>query len=82
MGDIFAWVNSDDVYLPGALAKVRQRWTANPQWDIVTGGHVRLMGFLVAFAHRLGGESAGRRGGEFSSLSTDGFFFAGRFMKK
>jgi len=37
MGDYLAWVNSDDVYLPGALAKVRAALDANPQWDIVTG---------------------------------------------
>lgn len=48
-GDVIAWLNSDDMYLPGAVAAMRARFSKNPQVQAVTGyyqaidslGHVR-----------------------------------------
>jgi len=37
-GDIFAWQNSDDRYLPGTLAYVATVFQSNPQLDILFGG--------------------------------------------
>lgn len=36
-GDIIAWINSDDVYYPGALEKVCKFFNDNPEVDIVYG---------------------------------------------
>ena len=41
-GDIFSWLNSDDVYLPGAFTKVAEFFDKNPSIETVTGG-----GFLI-----------------------------------
>lgn len=36
-GDVLGWLNSDDILLPGALAKVAARFAANPACDLVSG---------------------------------------------
>ena len=36
-GEIFGWLNSDDIYLPGALHHVAQIFTAYPGVDVVYG---------------------------------------------
>ena len=36
-GEIIAWINSDDVYYPGALAAVQAVFGANPQVQVVYG---------------------------------------------
>ena len=43
-GDVIAWLNSDDVYLPGAVAKVRQAFERNPDWDVITSNYVLMDG--------------------------------------
>jgi len=39
-GDVLGWLNSDDVYLPGALAAVRAAFAADPELDFVVGWSV------------------------------------------
>lgn len=41
-GDYLFWLNSDDLLLPGAIAKVRQALAINPDWDVLTGYHARI----------------------------------------
>lgn len=36
-GEVRAWLNSDDAYLPGALAQVREAFLADPALDFVYG---------------------------------------------
>lgn len=38
-GDVLLWLNSDDVLLPGAVAKVRAAFDRHPEWDVLTGWH-------------------------------------------
>src|SRR3954470_16015104 len=64
-GDFVAWLNSDDVYLPGALERVRAALAAHPDWDAITGWAVRIDGdSRILSAHRTPPESvaAARRG--------------------
>lgn len=37
-GDIFAWINSDDYYLPNAFSQVASFFESNPNLDIIVGG--------------------------------------------
>ena len=39
-GEIMAWLNSDDLLLPGALQTVAQTLCKNPQTDIITGAWI------------------------------------------
>jgi glycosyltransferase involved in cell wall biosynthesis len=41
-GDVLCWLNSDDVFLPGALRRVRDAFDRHPEWDVLTGYHVRI----------------------------------------
>jgi glycosyltransferase involved in cell wall biosynthesis len=57
-GDVLAWLNSDDVYLPGALATVRQAFDQHPNWDVLTGYHVQIdADSRVLSMHRIPRES-------------------------
>ena len=57
-GDVLAWLNSDDVYLPGALAQVRAAFDAHPEWDALTAYHVRMDAeSRILSAHRIPGEN-------------------------
>jgi glycosyltransferase involved in cell wall biosynthesis len=75
-GDFVAWLNSDDVYLPGALAAVRAALDAHPDWDVVSGWHVRIDGASrVLAAHRTAPESrAAARWGVFHPNQPTVFF--------
>ena len=41
-GDVFAYLNCDEQYLPGALARVRRAFGENPRADIVAGDFLML----------------------------------------
>jgi glycosyltransferase involved in cell wall biosynthesis len=41
-GDIMGWLNADDFYLPGTLAKVADFFSAHPDVDLVYG-HTRIL---------------------------------------
>jgi glycosyltransferase involved in cell wall biosynthesis len=36
-GDVLTWLNSDDLLLPGAITAIRDRFTAFPETQVVTG---------------------------------------------
>jgi glycosyltransferase involved in cell wall biosynthesis len=41
-GDYLFWLNSDDVLLPGAMIKIVAALERHPDWDALTGYHVRV----------------------------------------
>jgi glycosyltransferase involved in cell wall biosynthesis len=41
-GEIMAWLNSDDLLLPGALAVVAQYFVAHPEVDVVYGNRIMI----------------------------------------
>lgn len=43
-GDIFAWINADDTYLPGAFGTVADFFQRNPEVDWITGRTLNLDG--------------------------------------
>jgi glycosyltransferase involved in cell wall biosynthesis len=60
-GDVLGWLNSDDVYLPGALEAVGRAFDAHPEWDALTAYHVRVDAqSRVVSAHRIPRQSVGR----------------------
>ncbi len=55
-GDVYCWINSDDLLLPGALTSVARHFTSHPKASVLTGGayaidctgtHVRGFGTLT-----------------------------------
>lgn len=59
-GDVLAWINSDDVLLPGIVQQVRAAFERNPEWDVLTAWHVRIdADTRIRSAHRIPGESLG-----------------------
>ena len=40
-GDVLCWLNSDDVFLPGALKQVIDAFDAHPGWDALTAWHAQ-----------------------------------------
>ena len=56
-GDVLCWLNSDDVFLPGVLKRVRDAFDRHPDWDVLTAYHVQTDGDgKVLAAHRIPGE--------------------------
>lgn len=41
-GEIVAWLNSDDIFLPGAVRRVVEAFKANPQLGVVYGGGFQI----------------------------------------
>jgi len=41
-GDVVAWLNADDVLLPGALARVSQVFASDPRVDMVVGAGLKI----------------------------------------
>lgn len=39
-GEIFAWLNCDEQYLPGAFAAVRERFSAEPELDVLLADNI------------------------------------------
>lgn len=64
-GDIVGWVNSDDVYLPGALAAVRAAFAADPELDFVAGWSLWIddSGCVMQAKRRCVGSKAQARAG-------------------
>jgi glycosyltransferase involved in cell wall biosynthesis len=60
-GDVLCWLNSDDVYLPGALESARRAFDEHPEWDALTAYHVRMDAqSRIISAHRIGRQTARR----------------------
>ena len=60
-GDWLAWLNSDDLYLPGALAKIVLAIEAHPERDAMTAWHTRIDAHSrIVSAHRMPPESTWR----------------------
>jgi glycosyltransferase involved in cell wall biosynthesis len=57
-GDYLAWINSDDLFLPGALKRIRDALEEHAAWDALTGYHVRIDSeSRMSSMHRIPGES-------------------------
>src|SRR5687768_1094026 len=53
-GDVLCWLNSDDLYLPGALEAARRAFDEHPEWDALTAYHVRMDAeSRIISAHRI-----------------------------
>ena len=50
-GDAVGWLNADDYYFPGALARVAACFEADPKLDVVYGDaiHVTEAGFFLSY---------------------------------
>jgi glycosyltransferase involved in cell wall biosynthesis len=51
-GEIFAWLNCDEQYLPGALAAVAARFAAEPELDVLLADNLVLDPSGAYLAHR------------------------------
>jgi glycosyltransferase involved in cell wall biosynthesis len=57
-GDVLYWINSDDVLLPGAIARVKEAFERHRDWDALTAWHVRMDAeSRIISMHRIPGEN-------------------------
>jgi glycosyltransferase involved in cell wall biosynthesis len=40
-GDLFNWINADDILFPGALRRIAEAFVQNPDADLIVGDHAR-----------------------------------------
>jgi glycosyltransferase involved in cell wall biosynthesis len=55
-GDIVCWLNSDDMFFPHALDRVREMFAGNPSTEVISGRGVHLYqdgGFKIPFPEQL-----------------------------
>ena len=55
-GDVICWLNSDDIFFPHALDKVRRRFSENPSTQVINGRGVHIYqdgGFKIPFPENL-----------------------------
>jgi glycosyltransferase involved in cell wall biosynthesis len=81
-GKIMAWLNSDDFYCPGALARVVQFFAQNPKVDVVYGKSCdvdEIGGFLREFPTR---EWSGKALFDSCFISQPATFFRRRFFER
>jgi GT2 family glycosyltransferase len=43
-GDVLGWLNSDDAYFPGTIARVREAFERHPEWDVITSDYAVMDG--------------------------------------
>ncbi len=80
-GDIFYYLNSDDIVLPGAFAQAREQFVRRPGCDVIFGDgfmldqqgnpfhHVRSSPFISAYAYCCGGATLMQQATFFRALA-------------
>jgi glycosyltransferase involved in cell wall biosynthesis len=60
-GDILGWLNSDDLFLPGALSAVASYFATHPEIDVLSGGGYMIDQFGKPLTKRFGTVTRGVR---------------------